>query len=262
MGVEQCLAQSSPQQGQHYQGGRQVSPELAGQGKRCNPRFSSLHKGAYADLVKWRWGESAHPASDWRPQQTAPSTLPLPAKPWTAPPTRPIAMPGQFTARTSLSSVAAAAAGPQAAGYERLPVEGAVRPPLPLAPPLLPHQLRQQPDREKGAHPKPAPSEREPLLPPTPPAQRSGSGGSSSSLRPALRPALVQPCPHTAVHIPSDHEAAVTQRLLWHAQQEAPTCLELLQSGVGGLTEEEAAHRLRRYGPNAVATQGVAAWYR
>ncbi|KAL4428800.1 hypothetical protein ABPG77_005238 [Micractinium sp. CCAP 211/92] len=66
---------------------------------------------------------------------------------------------------------------------------------------------------------------------------------------------------HVAVPIPSDHEAAVAQRLLWHAQHQVPACLASLQASREGLTESEAAERLRRHGPNAIAAHRPVAWY-
>lgn len=67
---------------------------------------------------------------------------------------------------------------------------------------------------------------------------------------------------HATIHISTDHEAAVAQRLLWHAQHQAPACLASLQASSEGLTEREAAERLRKHGPNVLAARGPAAWYR
>lgn len=91
-------------------------------------------------------------------------------------------------------------------------------------------------------------------------------GRRSSTLRPmCLQPGMrlgSATSEHIAVRIPSDHEAAVAQHLLWHAQHHAPACLASLQASTEGLTERQAAERLRMHGPNVIAASAPAAWYR
>lgn len=66
--------------------------------------------------------------------------------------------------------------------------------------------------------------------------------------------------PHA--HAPSAHEHAVCARLLWHARQPPCASVRALRSSAEGLTEAEAAARLRNHGLNAVAATGPPAWYR
>lgn len=67
---------------------------------------------------------------------------------------------------------------------------------------------------------------------------------------------------HTAVRIHSDREQAVAQSLLAAAHEEAPTLFALLGTSTEGLSEEEAAARLERHGPNVIATAGATPWFR
>ena len=67
---------------------------------------------------------------------------------------------------------------------------------------------------------------------------------------------------HTAVHIPSDREHAISQQLLSFSAAEAHQVFQQLQTGTEGLSAEEAARRLRHFGPNSLATTRGAAWYR
>jgi hypothetical protein len=64
------------------------------------------------------------------------------------------------------------------------------------------------------------------------------------------------------VHIPSDREHAISQQLLSFSAAEAHQVLQQLQTGTEGLSVEEAARRLQRFGPNSLATTHGAAWYR
>ncbi|KAL4451583.1 hypothetical protein ABPG75_007245 [Micractinium tetrahymenae] len=107
------------------------------------------------------------------------------------------------------------------------------------------------------------------LLPENEPSGPAAAAEPLGRRRSTLRPLSLPPglhlssggSEHTAVQIPSDHEAAVAQRLLWHAQHQAPACLTSLQASREGLTEREATERLRKHGPNAIAARGPAAWY-
>lgn len=67
---------------------------------------------------------------------------------------------------------------------------------------------------------------------------------------------------HTNVPIPSDREHAATQRLLWHARQEGRCVLEAMGSNADGLSQDEAAWRLRHHGPNVISARRADPWYR
>jgi hypothetical protein len=67
---------------------------------------------------------------------------------------------------------------------------------------------------------------------------------------------------HTAVHIPSDREHAISQQLLSFSAAEAHQVFQHLQTGSEGLSAGEVARRLRHFGPNSLATTHGAAWYR
>ena len=94
--------------------------------------------------------------------------------------------------------------------------------------------------------------------------------GEESAGAPALhpQPSGHPPAPqrhshhHTALSIPSDREHAVAQALLAAAHQEAPYLFAQLGTSTEGLSEEDAAARLARHGPNLLATRGAAPWYR
>lgn len=68
--------------------------------------------------------------------------------------------------------------------------------------------------------------------------------------------------PHTALLIPSEHEHAVTQRLLGAAQSEGWQVLEALQASAEGLPAGEACRRLQQHGHNIISSTRAAPWYR
>lgn len=86
------------------------------------------------------------------------------------------------------------------------------------------------------------------------------SGSGESRHHPPPSPPASQA--HTALAIPSDREHAVASSLLAHACRDARQVLQELGSCTEGLDADEAAQRLRQWGPNVLASAGATPWYR